>query len=67
MTTATLLNQIYQLPVSERLLIVERTVRSIRRDEKELKQDAVQTHFASEQVLAKDWSNKTENEAWMSL
>jgi hypothetical protein len=36
MTTAVLLNQIYHLPVSERMLIVERTVRSIRRDEKEL-------------------------------
>ncbi|MDR1222248.1 MAG: hypothetical protein LBL07_05135 [Tannerella sp.] len=30
MTTAALLNQIYHLPVSERMLIVERTIRSIR-------------------------------------
>jgi hypothetical protein len=65
------LNQIYHLPVSERMLIVERTIHSIRKDEKELmtfaEQDAVRTHFASEQILARDWSNKTEDEAWMSL
>jgi hypothetical protein len=71
MATAALLDQIYHLPVSERMLIVERTIRSIRRDGKELmafaEREAVQTHFASEQILAKDWSNKTEDEAWMSL
>jgi hypothetical protein len=70
MTTAALLNQIYHLPVSERMLIVERTIRSIRRDGKELMayaEQEVETHFASEQVLAKDWSNKTEDEAWKSL
>jgi hypothetical protein len=53
------------------MLIVERTIRSIRRDGKEgmtyTEQDTVQTHCASEQVLAKDWLNQTEDEAWKSL
>jgi hypothetical protein len=71
MNTATLLKQIYHLPVSERMLIVERTIHSIRSNEDELRvfiePDTVQTHFASEQVLSKDWSNKMEDEAWKSL
>jgi hypothetical protein len=29
--------------------------------------DAVQTHFASEQILSKEWSNQTEDEAWKTL
>jgi hypothetical protein len=32
MTTATILNQIYHLPLHERMLIVERTIHSIRTD-----------------------------------
>jgi hypothetical protein len=38
--TADLLNQIYQLPLSDRLLIVERTVRSMRTDAGELEKSA---------------------------
>jgi hypothetical protein len=34
--TATLLNQIYRLPVSERMLIVERTVHSIRAEKNDM-------------------------------
>jgi hypothetical protein len=71
MSVAILLNQIYNLPIYERMLIVEYTIRSIRSNEDELRvftePDTVQTHFASEQVLAKDWSNKTEDEAWKNL
>ena len=70
-TTAILLNQIYHLPVYERMLIVERTIHSIRMDENKYmsitEPDVVQTHFASEHVLAKDWLNDTEDEAWKSL
>jgi hypothetical protein len=29
--------------------------------------DKVQTHFASEKTLAKDWLTKEEDEAWKSL
>jgi hypothetical protein len=67
MATATLLNQIYHLPLYERILIAERTIHSIREDKRINEPDAIQTHFASEQVLAKDWSNKTEDEAWQGL
>jgi hypothetical protein len=67
MQTATLLNQIYHLPVYERMLIVEKTIHSIRTENEELGTDAVITHFASERVLAKDWSNPKEDEAWLSL
>jgi hypothetical protein len=67
MQTATLLNQIYHLPVYERMLIVERTIHSIRTENKKLGNDTVITHFASEHVLSKDWLNPKEDEAWQSL
>jgi hypothetical protein len=67
----TLLKQIYHLPVYERMLIVERTIHSIRSSEDELgtitDPDTVQTHYASEQILAMDWLNESEDEAWKSL
>jgi hypothetical protein len=71
MATAILLNQIYNLPVRERMVIVERTIHSILADEKKLgalvESDTVQTHYASEQVLAKGWSNEMEDKAWKDL
>ncbi|MDX1939481.1 MAG: hypothetical protein SFU99_02960 [Saprospiraceae bacterium] len=30
-------------------------------------EDAIRTHFASEKVLAKDWLNEKEDEAWQDL
>jgi hypothetical protein len=36
MTTATLLDQIYHLPVSERILIVKRTLQSIRAEKNDM-------------------------------
>ena len=35
--------------------------------EKPIKEDAVLTHFASEKVLAKDWSSPVEDEVWQDL
>jgi hypothetical protein len=71
MVTATLLKQIYRLPVHERILIAEHTIHSIHAEKNEYMSvtgpDAVQTHFASEQALSKDWSNKAEDDAWKSL
>jgi hypothetical protein len=71
MATAALLNQIYNLPVRERMVIVERTIHSILANKKELdvftEYDTIQTHYASEQVLAKDWLNEIEDEAWKDL
>jgi hypothetical protein len=71
MSTATLLKQIYRMPVHERMLIAERTIHSIRAEKNEslnaAEPDAVQTHYASEQVLSKDWSTETEDEAWKRL
>ncbi|MDR0738446.1 MAG: hypothetical protein LBF39_05165 [Prevotellaceae bacterium] len=40
MQTAALLNQIYQLPLYDRMLIVERTARSMRTDAGELENSA---------------------------
>ncbi|MBC6399796.1 MAG: hypothetical protein GDA51_10640 [Ekhidna sp.] len=34
---------------------------------KEEKKTDIETHFASEQVLAKDWNKKEEEEAWQDL
>ena len=31
------------------------------------KKPDIETHFASEQVLAKDWNKKEEEEAWQDL
>ncbi len=31
------------------------------------KKSDIETHFASEQVLAKDWNKKEEEEAWQDL
>lgn len=31
------------------------------------KNDVIATHIASEDVLAKDWSNSSEDQAWSSL
>ncbi|MDR1543642.1 MAG: hypothetical protein LBS50_04375 [Prevotellaceae bacterium] len=53
------------------MVIVERTIHSILADEKKLgalvESDTVQTHYASEQVLAKGWSNEMEDKAWKDL
>ncbi len=35
--------------------------------EEKLGADTTQTHFASEQVLAKDWQNQEEDKAWEGL
>lgn len=35
--------------------------------EKEAKKEEIQTHFATESVLAKDWFKPEEEEAWKDL
>ena len=54
MKIAVLLDTIYHLPVYERMLIVEHTIRSIRTGKNEYtvfaEPDVLQTHHASEQV-----------------
>lgn len=35
--------------------------------ENSTKEDTALTHFASEKVLAKDWSSPTEDEVWRDL
>lgn len=71
MKIAVLLDTIYHLPVYERMLIVEHTIRSIRTGKNGYtvftEPDVLQTHRASEQVLAKEWLNETEDEAWKTL
>jgi hypothetical protein len=59
MTTATLLNQIYHLPVSERMLMVERTIRSIRTEKNNLA-DAVA-------LMADEYRNDRELTAFTQL
>ncbi len=34
---------------------------------KQKKSDTIETHFASEEVLAKEWSTPEEDEAWKDL
>jgi hypothetical protein len=65
--TATLLNHIYHLPIYERMLIVERTIHSIRKEQTICEPEIIDTHFASEQTLAKDWINPIEDKAWKDL
>jgi hypothetical protein len=67
MQTTTLLNAIYHLPIHDRMLIVERTIHSIRTENSKQEKDSVLTHFASEHVLAKGWLNQEEDEAWLTL
>jgi hypothetical protein len=59
MTTATLLNQIYHLPVSERMLIVERTIRSIRTENSDLANAAA--------LMADEYRNNMELTAFTQL
>jgi hypothetical protein len=51
-----------QLPKSERLQLVK-----ILQKEAKQEKDAIQTHFASESVLAKDWLSEAEEKAWQNL
>jgi hypothetical protein len=59
MTTATLLNQIYHLPVHERMLIEERTIRSIRTEDYQL-ENAVA-------LMADEYRNNKELTAFTQL
>ncbi len=51
------------LPVLEKL----RTNRLIEYSEKDFLKENIQTHIASEAVLAKEWLNKKEDVAWQNL
>lgn len=56
---------IKQLPYDKRLKIKE--LLSEEEENVENQQDSIVTHFASENVLNKDWSLAEENEAWKDL
>ncbi len=49
-----------QLPKPEQLQLTKLL-------QKEVKKEAVQTHFASQTVLAEDWLNQEEEQAWQHL
>ncbi len=51
------------LPVLEKL----RNRKMIEYSRKKLSKEKIETHFASENVLAKDWLNKNEDAAWRNL
>lgn len=51
------------LPVLEKL----RNSKMIEYTSKKLSKEKIQTHFASEDVLAKDWLNKKEDAVWQDL
>jgi hypothetical protein len=51
------------LPVLEKL----RTSNMIEYSRKKTSKEKIQTHFASEEVLAKDWLTKKEDAAWEDL
>ncbi|MDR2626782.1 MAG: hypothetical protein LBC40_01970 [Dysgonamonadaceae bacterium] len=59
MTISTLLNQIYHLPVHERMLIVECTIRSIRTENNQLENAAI--------LMADEYSNNKELTAFTQL
>ena len=59
MQTAVLLNQIYQLPLHERMLIVERTIRSMRTETGELENSAA--------LMADEYRNNRELTAFTQL
>ena len=59
MQTATLLNQIYQLPLSDRMLIVERTIHSMRMETGALENAAT--------LMAAEYRNDKELTAFTQL
>ncbi len=59
MEPASLLNQIYHLPVSERMLIVERTIHSIRRERSRMAKAVA--------LMADEYRNDTELTAFSAL
>lgn len=60
-TFAQLLDAVDQLSKSEQHQLL---LHVLRRHEED---NLIVTHFASEQVLAKDWNNSIENEVWRDL
>lgn len=53
-----------QLPYREKLRLKEILLKDT---EKKGEKDKILTHYASEEVLAKDWMLKEEDEAWKDL
>ncbi|MFW5708400.1 MAG: hypothetical protein ACOC12_10780 [Bacteroidota bacterium] len=58
------LSLVRQLPYKEKLKLSEVLKKET---EQKMESDRIQTHFASEKVLAKDWLSPEEDEAWKDL
>ena len=52
-----------QLPTTEKLQLANILQKEVKQSEK----DFIQTHFASQNILAKDWLNLEEDKAWQHL
>lgn len=52
-----------QLPKSEKIQLAK----LLQKEMKQLEKDVAQTHFASQAVLAQDWLNQEEEQAWQDL
>ncbi len=59
-----ILSLVKQLPYKEKLRLSEALKKETNQ---KTEKDSILTHFASEQVLAKDWLLPQEDEAWKDL
>lgn len=55
---------IKQLPKGKKEQLVELLARDLHKEDEE---DTVETHLASEKVLARDWNTPEEDEVWQDL
>jgi hypothetical protein len=56
-------DMVRQLPKTEKIELAK----ILQKDIKNTKQDITQTHFASQAILAQDWLNQEEENAWQHL
>jgi len=59
-----IVNLVNQLPYKEKLKLSEFLKKETRQD---TEKEKIQTHFASEKVLSRDWLLPEEDEAWKDL
>ena len=57
---------IKQLPYKDKIKLVD-VIREETKSVKKTRNDKVFTHFASEKILAKEWLEPEEEEAWKNL
>ena len=65
-TLAQILEEILKLPLKEKQQLISSLLKNQAKKDDE-QHDQIMTHFASEEVLARDWLTPEEDEAWKDL